>query len=91
MLNTMLNILKRLIKRADKTDDDDWTLNGAQVEFMMCHHNPIEAAYRREDMGYLRLLETSEEYQAVFDIMSWDEAFDRYECILDGDTADGRG
>ena len=29
---------------------DDWTLNGEQMIFMLQHHNPIEAAYEDDRM-----------------------------------------
>ena len=65
---------------------DDWTLNADQMIFMLQHHNPIEAAYAEDNLAFLRELAKSEEYKAVFGAMSFDEAYDRYECMLE----DGR-
>ena len=62
---------------------DDWTLNGEQMIFMLQHHNPIEAAYEDDRMDYLRELADSEAYTAIFGDMSFDEAYDRYECMLE--------
>lgn len=64
---------------------DDWTLNGEQMIFMLQHHNPIEAAYEDDRMDYLRELADSEAYTAIFGDMSFDEAYDRYECMLEAE------
>jgi hypothetical protein len=74
----------------DKTDQvaqDDWTLNADQMLFMLQHHNPIETAYADGDLDFLRELAQSEAYLAAFGEMPWDEAYDRYECMLE--AADG--
>jgi len=77
------------IREHDKPDQiaqDDWTLDADQMLFMLQHHNPIETAYASGDMEFLRELAQSEAYIAAFGDMSWDEAYDRYECMLeDGD------
>ncbi len=59
--------------------EDDWTLNAAQMIFMLQHHNPIETAYADDDVEFLRLLSKSEAYRAAFGDMPWDEPYDRYE------------
>jgi hypothetical protein len=65
------------------TQDDDWTLNARQMLFMLQHHNPIETAYAEDDMEFLRLLAKSEGYLAAFGDMLWDEAYGRYECMVE--------
>lgn len=55
-----------------------WTLQGAQLAFMLQHHDSIEAAYACGELASLDVLGTSEEYQALFGDMSWDEAYDRF-------------
>lgn len=66
-------------------DDDDWTLNADQMVFMLQYHNAVETAFENDDMEFLDELEASEEFQAVFGDMSFDEAYDRYETMLEGD------
>jgi hypothetical protein len=77
----MANIEKR-VSPAEQDQEDDWTLNTDQMIFMLQYHNPVEAAYASDDVAYLRQLESSDEYKALFDQMSWDEAYDRYEESL---------
>ncbi|MEO8396499.1 MAG: hypothetical protein ABI700_26130 [Chloroflexota bacterium] len=62
---------------------DDWTLNADQMIFMLQHHNLIEAAYEADDLEALRKLADSDEYKAIFGAMSFDEAYDRYEGMLE--------
>lgn len=70
-------------------DTDDWTLDADQMIFMLQHHNAIEAAYEKDDTAYLKRLANSDEYKAIFGDMSFDEAYDRYETVIEdaGDTA----
>jgi hypothetical protein len=63
--------------------DDDWTLTTDQMIFVLQHNNVIETAYNENNMELLGELESSAEYKTVFGEMSWDEAFDRYEDMLD--------
>lgn len=65
---------------------NDWSLTADQMFFMLSYHNAIENAYQWDDMDFLRQLHQSEEYMAAFGIMSWDEAYDRYETMIDGDS-----
>lgn len=65
---------------------DDWTLNTAQMTWMLQHHNQIKEAYAADDMEWLRHWEQAADYTRVFGNMTWDEAYDRYECMLEGDT-----
>jgi hypothetical protein len=69
-------------------EKDDWTLTTDQMFFLMQRHNPILEAYTHDDMTYLDSIENSDEYRALFDNMSFDEAFDRYECTLEADGED---
>jgi hypothetical protein len=72
----------------DQADADHWILDTDQMIFMMQHHNMIEAAYASEDLDSLRLLAASEAFKSVFGEMSFDEAYDRYECALEDNRAD---
>ena len=65
-------------------EEDSWSLDADQMIFMLQHHNPIEDAYERNDMDFLTQLEQSDEYIAAFGDMGWDEAYDRYETMIDG-------
>lgn len=69
-------------------DEDDWILSSEQMIFMLQYNNAIEVAYENKDMDYLRRLEASDDYKAIFGKMSFDEAYDRYECMLEEDSGD---
>lgn len=71
--------VKQPVENQESVERDDWSLTAEQMLFMLRRHNPILAAYEREDMDFLRQLAASDEYKAAFGKMSWDEAFDRYE------------
>jgi hypothetical protein len=62
-------------------DENDFSLNTAQMVFMINHENAIERAYTAHDMAFLRHLAASDEYKELFGDMSWDQAYDRYECM----------
>ncbi len=63
--------------------DDDWTLTSDQMLFMLQHHNAIEDAYASDNMDFLRNLAGSNAYKTLFGDMPWDEAYDRYESMLE--------
>ena len=63
--------------------DDEWTLTADQMIFMLQHHNAIEQAYTNDDDAYLEGLTASDEYRVLFGDMSFDEAYDRYECTIE--------
>jgi hypothetical protein len=64
-------------------DNAAWILNADQMTFMLQHHNVIEAAYASDDLDFLRRLAASETYRGLFSDMGWDEAYDRYETMLE--------
>jgi hypothetical protein len=66
----------------------EWTLSADQMIFMLQHHNGIEAAYEADDLEALRELAASDEYKAIFGDMSFDEAYDRYECTLESERGE---
>jgi hypothetical protein len=70
------------------SNDDDWTLNPDQMFFMFEHHNLIANAYANEDMKKLSELASTEAYKTIFGSMSFDEAYDRYETMLEGEGGD---
>lgn len=78
------------IKSNDQATDSEpaWGLNPEQMLFMMRHNNAIEAAYDEDDMAYFEHLVLTEEYKQAFADMSFDEAYDRYECMLEDSSGD---
>lgn len=62
---------------------DDWTLTEAQADFMDSRYWEIVTAYDTDDMPTLRAIAASDEYKALFGDMSWDEAYDRFECLCE--------
>ena len=75
------------ILTSEALNPDDWSLSSDQMIFMLQHNNEIEAAYERDDLEFLRSLAASDEYKAAFGDMSFDEAYDRYETLLE-DSSD---
>jgi hypothetical protein len=71
------------ILTSEALNPDDWSLSSDQMIFMLQHNNEIEAAYERDDLEFLRSLAASDEYKSVFGDMSFDEAYDRYETLLE--------
>jgi hypothetical protein len=63
--------------------DDDWTLTGSQMLFMLQHHNAIEAAFEADDMEFLRQLAQTDDFKRVFPDMGMDEAIDRYLSMVE--------
>lgn len=70
------------------TQQDEWTLDADQMIFMLQHHNAIEADYEANDLDSLRELAETDTYKAAFGVMSFDEAYDRYECMLEAERGD---
>lgn len=64
------------------TEDDDFILNAAQMQFMINAHNAAEAAYATEDWAIIDEITASDEWQRLFGDMSWDQAYDRYEIMM---------
>lgn len=63
-------------------EQDECALTPEQLAFMVQHHDFIEAAYAAEDLEALRDLADSTEYRRYFEAMPFDEAYDRYQCML---------
>ena len=68
-------------QQSASVDEDDFSLNAAQMVFMINHENAIEQAYSAHDMSFLHQLAASSEFKLLFGDMGWDQAYDRYECI----------
>lgn len=85
----LLEKIRDLVAHAESVqEDDDWTLSVDQMVYMIQNHNLIEDAFDRDDMEALRTLVASQEFLMVFGEMSFDEAYDRYECTLEDGRAD---
>jgi hypothetical protein len=67
---------------AEQAESDNWSLTSAQMFFMLEHHNLIEQAYADQDLTEIHKLAASKKYKQLFGLMSWDEAYDRYEEFL---------
>jgi hypothetical protein len=65
----------------------DWTLTPEQMLFLMQRHNVIEKAYANDDLESLRTLASSEEFTALFGSMGFDEAYDRYETMVESNSS----
>lgn len=63
---------------------DDWTLNPEQLAHMVKYKNMIADAYEKEDMAWLRHFSSQPEFNGLFGDMTFDEAYDRYECMVEG-------
>ncbi len=63
-------------------EDDDFTLNAAQMQFMINAHNAAEAAYAAQDWAVIDEITASAEWRQLFGDMSWDQAYDRYETMM---------
>lgn len=63
--------------------DKDWTLTDRQFAFLSVRHYTIHRAFECDNMAYLRKLATTPKYLELFGAMSFDEAIDRYECVLE--------
>lgn len=69
------------------THTDEWTLTPSQMLFLMQNHNTIEAAFAADDLEFLHQFAASDEFIQLFGNMGFDEAYDRYETMLeDGDA-----
>ena len=62
-------------------DEDDFSLNAAQMVFMMNSENAMRKAESEDDVQFFRNLAASDEYKALFGDMSIDQAIDRYEVM----------
>ena len=69
-------------------DAGEWEINSDQMLFMLQHNNDILLAFENDDMSYFKTLVSTVDYRKLFEDMSFDEAFDRYETMLEEDSDD---
>jgi len=69
------------------THTDEWTLTPSQMLFLMQNHNIIEAAFAADDLEFLRQFAASDEFIQLFGDTGFDEAYDRYETMLEDSDA----
>jgi hypothetical protein len=69
-------------------NDDNWTLSTAQIIFMLQHHNEIELADENDDEAFFDCFINSDEFRSLFGDMTFDEAYDRYETMLEAGCSD---
>jgi hypothetical protein len=63
---------------------DDWTLTPRQYVWMTTHEPYIRWAFEADDMPGLREFAQTADYLQAFGKMSFDEAYDRFECMQEG-------
>ena len=62
--------------------DDDFTLNTAQMVFMININPAAEKADQEDNFSFFDDIIASAEWKNLFGEMSWDQAYDRYEIML---------
>ena len=62
--------------------EDDFTLNAAQMEFMINVEVAVDEADRQDNDTFFDALVASDAWQMLFGDMSWDQAYDRYEIMI---------
>ncbi|MCZ2099719.1 MAG: hypothetical protein LC121_26345 [Anaerolineae bacterium] len=67
---------------ANPVEQDECALTPEQLAFMVQHHDFIEAAYAAENLDILGDLADSAAYRRYFGAMPFEEAYDRYQCML---------
>lgn len=72
----------------EAVDEDDFSLNAAQMVFMMNAEAAIEKAEAEDDDQFFYDLADSPEYKALFGDMSIDQALDRYELMWKSHSED---
>jgi hypothetical protein len=75
------------VAKATREATDEFSLNAAQMEFMLRIHNAAEAADTSEDYDFFDAIVSSQEWKNLFGEMSWDQVWDRYEIMV-GDCQD---
>lgn len=71
----------RAISNEVTTYDDDFGLTTEQMVFMINIHPAAEKADKADNFAFFDTLVASDEWQSLFDNMSWDQAYDRYEIV----------
>ena len=69
-------------RATDDAGEDDFTLNAAQMMFMINVDAAAEKADKEEDYQFFGDLTASDEWKRLFKDMSWDQAYDRYEIMI---------
>jgi hypothetical protein len=67
--------------------ETDWSLTPEQMLFLMQNHNALETAFAEDNLEFLRMFASSEAFVNFFGSMGFDEAYDRYETMLESDNA----
>lgn len=69
-------------KHAAQPIDDSFTLNAAQMTFMINIDAAAEQADRADDFAFFDDLVASDAWKQLFGDTSWDQAYDRYEIMI---------
>lgn len=67
---------------ANPVEQGECALTPEQLAFMVQHHDFIEATYAAENPDALGDLADSAAYRRYFGAMPFEEAYDRYQCML---------
>jgi hypothetical protein len=62
--------------------NEDFSLNAAQMEFMINIEAAAEQAEQEDNYTFFDEVLDSQEWQTLFGKMSWDQAYDRFEIML---------
>ena len=79
--------MQKSIFRETQAEQDDFSLNAAQMEFMLRIHNAAEVADAAENYEFFDGVVASEEWKNLFAEMSWDQTWHRYEIMI-GECSD---
>ena len=69
-------------KEGTRQAEDDFTLNTAQMTFMINIDAAAEQADQNDDFAFFDELVASDGWRQLFGDMSWDQAYDRYEIMI---------
>jgi len=74
---------ERALSENITSQEDDFRLTAEQMVFMINIETAAEQADEADDYTFFDSLVASQEWQTCFGKMSWDQAFDRYEIMID--------
>jgi hypothetical protein len=63
--------------------DPDWALTDEQFQYFKLYQQMIEDAFKEDNMEGLRAFAEGESFLAKFGDMGFDEAYDRFQDIVD--------
>jgi GTP1/Obg family GTP-binding protein len=64
---------------------DNWTLTEDQLRFMVIWYPSLRNIDNTFFKEFVDIIDNSDAYKQLFGDMPWDEAYDRFDCWLDGE------